>query len=268
MKLQMRLSLFHIHKWICILFLATGLIACSSSEHAASDSSHSSADQHHNHHEMATEHNADQMSEMEALYWARIDSARMNFTQADVDFMVGMIGHHAQALIMSRLAPENGASRSVQTLAARIINAQDDEIFLMQKWLRDRHQAVPEVHIDGLVLDIRMTDPHNEHGHGEHGGHSHHAMHDHSDMPGMLTQEQLEELSVAQGREFDRLFLKYMIEHHDGAVIMVQDLFAVDGAATDREAFELASGIKAEQVTEIERMKLMLEQMGYSYDNY
>lgn len=255
-----------IYKLIGILLLSAGIAGCSASEQVSSENQHASNEGHHTHHDMAPAHSMQEMSDMEALYWARIDSARMNFTQADVDFMVGMIGHHAQALIMSRLAPENGASRSVQTLAARIINAQDDEIFLMKKWLRDRGQPVPEVHIDGLVLDIRMTAPHN--GHGGHGDHSHHDMHDHSDMPGMLTQEQLNELGAAQGREFDRLFLKYMIEHHDGAVIMVQDLFAVDGAATDREAFELASGIKAEQVTEIARMKLMLEEMGYTYDSH
>jgi uncharacterized protein (DUF305 family) len=81
----------------------------------------------------------------------------MNFVQADVDFMTDMIAHHAQALIMSRLAPENDASRSVQALAARIINAQYDEIGTMQKWLRDRKQPVPEVHIDGL-------DSHDPHG--------------------------------------------------------------------------------------------------------
>jgi len=80
-------------------------------------------------------------------------------------------------------------------------------------------------------------------------------------MPGMLTQEQLEELAAARGTEFDRKFLKFMIEHHEGAVIMVQELFGTDGAALDREIFDLASGIHAEQVTEIERMRLMLENM-------
>lgn len=188
------------------------------------------------------------LTEMESLYWARIDSARMNFTQADVDFMTGMIAHHAQALIMSRLASKNGASRSVQTLAARIINAQSDEIALMQQWLRDRHQPVPEVHIDGLTLMIHRQ-----------GDHVHDAMHHHHDMPGMLTTEQLKELADAQGKEFDRKFLQFMIEHHRGAVIMVQELFNTDGAASGTETFNLASGINAEQITEIERMKLMLE---------
>lgn len=194
-------------------------------------------------------------SEMEERYWERIKESRMNFTQADIDFMYGMIPHHAQALIMSRLATENDASQSIQTLAARIINAQGDEIELMKKWLRDRDQPVPEIHIDGLEMMVRGLDEGSD-GHGDHG---HHAMHDHSDMPGMLSQNQLEELAAATGTEFDRLFLEFMIEHHKGAIIMVDDLFAADGAASDREIFDLASGINAEQVTEIERMQLMLD---------
>jgi len=179
--------------------------------------------------------------------------------------MTDMIAHHAQALIMSRLAPENGANRTVQTLAARIINAQQGEIETMQKWLADRGQHVPLVHIDGLNLMIHMENnnldhaDHSENGH--HGMHTHHDMSHHHDMPGMLTQEQLEELAAATGHEFDRKFLEFMIEHHLGAVVMVEELFSHDGAAQDREAFELASGIKAEQVTEIARMRLMLEEM-------
>lgn len=201
---------------------------------------------------------------MEAIFWERVERDKQNYTQADVDFMTGMIGHHAQALIMSRLAPENGASQSVQRLAARIINAQQDEIALMQRWLRDRNEPVPEVHIDGLNLMMQMEEQemeNNEHsGHGDHSGHGNHNMiHDHSDMPGMLSQDQLKELAGAKDSEFDRLFLTYMIEHHEGAVIMVENLFAADGAASDYQSFELASGINADQVTEIERMKLMLE---------
>lgn len=214
-------------------------------------------------------------AEMEEIYWDRIQKSRMNFKQADVDFMVGMIGHHSQALIMSRLAPENGASRSVQVLASRIINAQSDEIAFMQRWLRDRNLPVPIVHIDGINMRIEMEQPESEGDQSEHGDHEmdsemnhdmdrnmeHGAdmMHDHSDMPGMLSQQQLENLASARGKEFDRLFLTYMIEHHNGAVIMVEELFAADGAASDTASFELASGINAEQVTEIERMKLMLD---------
>lgn len=201
------------------------------------------------------------IAEMEAIYWERINESRMNFTRADVDFMYGMIPHHTQALIMSRLAPENDASRSVQTLALRIINAQGDEIALMNQWLKDRGQPVPEIHIEGLEMMVHLDtemDDHNEHGHGSHG---HHIMHDHSDMPGMLSQHQLEELAAAEGTEFDRKFLEFMIEHHKGAIIMVDELFTADGAASDREMFDLASGINAEQITEIERMRQMLEEI-------
>jgi uncharacterized protein (DUF305 family) len=213
-------------------------------------------------------------SHLEALYWARLDSSRMNFTQADVDFMTDMIAHHAQALIMSRLAPENEASRSVQTLAARIINAQDDEIATMQMWLRDRGQPVPQVHIDGLILTITMegSDDKMDHSDMDHSDMDHHGHHNmdhatmdhmahHHDMPGMLTQDQLDYLATLKGTEFDRTFLEFMIEHHMGAVIMVQQLFDADGAANDTESFELASDIHAEQITEIERMRLMLRNM-------
>ena len=203
-------------------------------------------------------------AEIEALYHARTDSARMRFSQADVDFVTGMIGHHAQALIMSDLAPKNGASPQVQVLAARIINAQKDEIALMQQWLRDRGQPVPEVMIDGLQLTIAMpeagdADMHADHdmgGHdmGGHGGHGDHAM-----MPGMLTQAELEELAAARDEEFDRLFLAGMIKHHGGAVTMVHELFETDGTGQDEAVFKLASDVQVDQTTEIARMTQMLE---------
>jgi len=226
-----------------IFLIFAGGLACSSTEQVMEEEAVQQRD----------------LSQMEELFWARIDSSRMNFTQADIDFMYGMIPHHAQALIMSRLAPENGASRSVQTLAGRIINAQGDEIALMKRWLEDRGQPVPEIHIDGIEMMIHM--PEEEGGHGHHGHHGHHDMNDHSDMPGMLSQSQLEELAAATGSDFDRTFLEFMIEHHKGAIIMVDTLFAADGAAADREMFDLASGINAEQVTEIERMQQMLDQL-------
>ncbi|WP_069132915.1 DUF305 domain-containing protein [Rhodohalobacter halophilus] len=240
-----------------LLFIIFMISACSSTEQV-SESNQTSSDQ-----TQMAEREQRNHAEMEAIFWERVERDKQNYTQADIDFMTGMIGHHAQALIMSRLAPENGASQSIQTLAARIINAQQDEIALMQRWLRDRNEPVPEVHIDGLNLMIHMegqSDEDRDHGnHSGHGGHGSDMMHDHSDMPGMLCQEQLEELAEARGTEFDRLFLTYMIEHHEGAVIMVENLFAADGAASDYQSFELASGINADQVTEIERMKLMLE---------
>jgi uncharacterized protein (DUF305 family) len=180
-------------------------------------------------------------SDLEELYWQRQEGARTLFTKADVDFMTGMIGHHAQALVMSALAPTHGANPEVQRLAARITNAQKDEIATMQQWLRERDQKVPEVHITGTSLMV--------HGAGDH------AMH----MPGMLTPEQIEELDAARGADFDRLFLTYMIQHHGGAVSMVRDLFATDGAGQDEAAFKLANDINVDQITEIERMGLMLE---------
>ena len=181
-----------------------------------------------------------EIAELEALYRARMDSARMRFTEADVHFMTGMIGHHAQALVMAGLAPTHGASPAVQTLCARIINAQKDEIATMQHWLRDRGQPVPEVNITGTTLMVHGPD---------------YAMH----MPGMLTPEQIQELDDARGRDFERLFLTYMIQHHQGAVTMVHSLFGTNGAAQDDTVFKLASDIQVDQITEIARMELMLE---------
>ena len=181
-------------------------------------------------------------AQLEALYRARTDSARMRFTEADVRFMTGMIGHHAQALVMSDLAPTHGASRAVEILAARIINAQQDEIATMQQWLRDRGQPVPEVHISGTTMMVHGPE---------------YAMH----MPGMLTPEQMQELDEARGTEFDWKFLTFMIQHHRGAVTMVHDLFATDGAAQGDVVFKVASDIQVDQTTEIARMELMLEEM-------
>jgi len=152
-----------------------------------------------------------------------------------------MISHHAQALVMAALAPTHDASPQMRILTSRIINAQRDEIATMQAWLRDRGQPVPEVQIDGLELKIDGAPP--------------------MRMQGMLTDAQLRELDAARGREFDRLFLTYMIMHHQGAVSMVHDLFGTDGAGQDDLAFKLASDIQVDQITEIRRMELMLEEL-------
>ena len=116
-----------------------------------------------------------------------------------------------------------------------------------KSWLSRRDQQVPEVYIDGLSLMIHGVD-----GHGEH---------DHSSMPGMLSDAQLKQLSEATGTEFDRLFLRFMIDHHQGAVTMVDTLISTDGAAQDEDAFRLAADINVDQMTEIERMKLMLNEL-------
>lgn len=290
-----------INTHILFIILALFVTACSSSYHtqASEEEAIENRADHHGHQEQSDRQSVvhNDYSDLEALYWARLEASRSSFTQADVEFMTDMIAHHAQALIMSRLAPQNGASRPVQTLAARIHSAQEDEIATMQKWLRDRNQSVPEVHIDGLTLMIQMIKPSTDdthahveqmhgndddvvhHHHDDHDGHGEQeaedqeqmimAHHHHHDMPGMLTQDQLEELAQARDNEFDRKFLTFMIEHHLGAVYMVDQLFESDGAGNDNEIFDLASDIHAEQVTEINRMRLMLDQMEAEADqNY
>jgi uncharacterized protein (DUF305 family) len=188
------------------------------------------------------------MAEQAAL----VDSIRRTYTRADVDFMTGMIHHHGQALVMSRMAPSHGASPSLQIMALRIINAQNDEIDLMQAWLRDRGEAVPEP---------RTGDGHDgrEATNGGHGT-------DHAMMPGMLTDRQMVALDEAHGEAFDRLFLQFMIQHHQGAVTMVNELVAVPGAAREESVFKLASDIGADQAGEITRMQTMLRDLLFSED--
>lgn len=162
-------------------------------------------------------------------------AARQPYTAADVRFMSAMIGHHAQAIEMSRLVPERTTSGDIRTLAGRIINAQQDDIRLMQTWLRDRGEAVPEP-----------------------GGHAGHEGHDGGLMQGMLTPAQMAELAAARGKDFDRLFLRFMIQHHRGAVAMVEELIGSRGAAQDDTVFKLAADVNVDQTTEINRMEQML----------
>jgi uncharacterized protein (DUF305 family) len=196
-----------------------------------------------------------------AVARARADSLRYPYTKADIDFMSGMIHHHAQAIVISRWAPSHGASPAVQRLTARIINAQTDDIRLMQTWLRDRNQPVPQVDSAGNVT-MPGQDVHAGHQMAGHGGHAGHAMGG-MDMPGMLTPAQLAELDAARGAEFDRLFLIFMIQHHRGAVQMVRTLYESDGAGQDETIFKFASDVEVDQSTEIKRMLSMLLEMGH-----
>jgi uncharacterized protein (DUF305 family) len=157
--------------------------------------------------------------------------------------MSGMISHHAQAIAMAKWAPTHGASPAIIRLTERIINAQTDEIQLMQTWLRDRKQPVPEADPKGMKMQM--------------GGMTHTML-----MPGMLTEAQMKELDAARGLEFDRLFLTYMIQHHRGAVAMVQELFASPGAGNDLTVFKFASDVNVDQSTEIARMAEMLLNLG------
>jgi len=169
---------------------------------------------------------------------AAADSGRPPYSDADVHFMSGMIGHHAQAVVMAGWAPSHDAGASLRALCERIVVAQNDEIAVMQRWLRDRHLAVPAADARGMAMP---------------GMESHMML-----MPGMLTPEQMTRLDAARGTEFDRLFLAGMIQHHQGALTMVDELFASNGAAQDDFVYKFASDVHADQTTEIERMTRML----------
>ena len=154
--------------------------------------------------------------------------AGANYSAADVDFMQGMIAHHAQAIVMAAMAPTHGASPAVATLCRKITISQNDEIAMMQAWLKERNQRVPD-----------PKDPHP------------------MMMPGMLAEQQIGELDKARGATFDSLFLTGMIHHHEGAVRMVADLFA-SGGGQPSEMFRYASDVDADQRAEIKRMQSML----------
>src|SRR5688500_3600239 len=174
-----------------------------------------------------------------AIDRARADSLRRPYTAADIHFMSAMIGPHAQALAMARLAENRAASPSVQNLADRLLAGQAYEIVTMQNWLRDRRQPVPEAKPGPMKMNMnRMV---------------HEMM-----MPGMLTAEQMAQLEAARGKEFDRLFLTFMIQHHRGATSMVKELFGSQGAAQDETVFKFANDVNVDQETEIARMQKML----------
>jgi len=161
------------------------------------------------------------------------------FAKADVDFMSGMIAHHAQAVEMAKWAPTHGASQAVQALCARIAVGQTDEIHMMQSWLAARKQDVPPADPRGHVMPGMAP----------------------MLMPGMLTPAQMAQLDSARGPTFDRLFLTFMIQHHQGAIDMVDRLQGSEGALQDDQVYRFASDVHVDQSTEIARMNLMLDQM-------
>jgi len=176
------------------------------------------------------------------------DLSKVQATKADVEFMQGMIHHHAQAVEMTDLLQTRTQSEDMKKLALRISLSQVDEIGMMQNWLRARGQTAPDplehrnMHHEGM--DMSGMD-----------------MSSGPMMPGMLTPEQMKQLAAAKGPEFDRLFLEGMIRHHDGALVMVKNLFATPGAAQDSEIFAFASDVDADQRMEIERMGRMLKEL-------
>jgi uncharacterized protein (DUF305 family) len=160
------------------------------------------------------------------------DLSKVQHTSADVRFMQGMIGHHAQALEMAALIEARTASDDMKKLGLRIVVSQEDEIKMMQDWLTARRQPLP--------------DPHAHHQQGA------------TLMPGMLTQEEMAKLAAAKGVEFDRLFLEGMIKHHIGALTMVKELFSTPGAGQEADIFAFASDVDADQRMEIDRMGAIL----------
>ena len=163
-----------------------------------------------------------------------VDLSRVQHTAADVRFMENMIGHHAQATEMTALLPSRTASADMRKLALRIEVSQVDEIKMMQQWLQARGVPAP-------------------------GEHAHHMPG--MRMPGMLTPEEMDRLAVSKGIEFDRRFLEFMIKHHEGALIMVKELFSTPGAGQESEVFAFASDVDADQRMEIDRMRAMLKEL-------
>ena len=170
----------------------------------------------------------------------RPDLVRQPYSVADVDFMQGMIPHHAQAVLIAGWAASHGARADVRILCERIVVAQRDEIAFMRNWLRDRGQTVPAA--DATHHRMKMN------------GVEHDML-----MPGMLSAEELAALDKARGVDWDRLFLAAMIKHHEGALKMADDLFAAYGAMQDDDVYKFVSDLQADQSTEIERMQKMLD---------
>ena len=158
---------------------------------------------------------------------------------ADVDFMQGMIMHHQQAIEMTALIPSHTGNKALHSLGARISSSQSGEIRFMQRWLAARGEplsmampGMPEMDRSGRPMAL---------------------------MPGMLTADQMEALRKANGADFDRLFLTGMIQHHNGALIMVKDLFDTAGAGQDADIFNFATDADNTQRAEIKIMETMLE---------
>jgi uncharacterized protein (DUF305 family) len=159
----------------------------------------------------------------------------------DVEFMQGMIVHHAQAVDMVDLLETRTDNKAVRLLGERIRHSQSDEMMFMKRWLGAR----------GKPVSTPMPMP-------DMSGHHHHQ--DHTLMPGMLSAKQMEALKDARGAEFDRLFLTGMIQHHGGALTMVKDLFDTAGAGQDAELFNFATDVDSGQRAEIRIMEKMLKE--------
>ena len=180
------------------------------------------------------------------------DVSKVGYTDADVTFMQGMIHHHAQAVEMVELLKTHTRNPDMQKLGQRIELSQRDEIKMMRHWLAAHGQDAPDplAHADHDMASMP----------GMSGADASRPMA--TMMPGMLTAAEMQQLAGARGPEFDRLFLKGMIQHHGGAITMVKQLFATAGAAQEADIFAFASDVDADQRMEINRMSRMLEELG------
>lgn len=167
-------------------------------------------------------------------------------SEKDIEFMQGMIMHHAQAVEMTALIESRSENKKLRLLGSRISQSQSDEMNFMKRWLETRGApitapmpAMPGMNMPGMDMS----------------GHQHQML-----MPGMLTAAQMEALRKAKGPEFDRLFLVGMIQHHTGALTMVKELFDTTGAGQDAQLFNFATDVDSGQRAEIRIMQAMLEE--------
>jgi len=161
----------------------------------------------------------------------------LSHSEADVRFMRGMIPHHGQALDMTALVPTRATTNEFRSMALRMQISQRDEIRLMERWLTEREEDIPPPNAHRMMMAGDMAL-----------------------MPGMLNAGQMEQLASATGQEFERLFLEFMIMHHEGALTMVQTLFNSSGAGQESLIFKFATDVDADQMIEILRMRRMLEE--------
>ena len=183
-----------------------------------------------------------------AVVESQATSAPKKYTTADVAFMQGMIGHHAQALEMTALIAARSTRKDVALLGERISVSQRDEIRMMSEWLSSHGETVPVLNTptagsmstkDHATMNRAVTSP------------------DEHIMPGMLSVAQMDSLRTSRAASFDQTFLRYMIQHHEGALLMVKQLFATPAAAQDPQIFTFATDVDNDQRAEISRMKFL-----------
>jgi uncharacterized protein (DUF305 family) len=167
-------------------------------------------------------------------------------SQKDIEFMQGMIMHHAQAVEMTDMIEARTKTPEIRLLGEKISKSQSDEMVFMRRWLQLRGQAT----------EMKMAMPSESHAHGSHSTPNHQML-----MPGMLTSKQMQELLESSGDDFDRLFLTGMIQHHGGALVMVEDLFDNPGTGQDAELFNFASDVDTGQKGEIKIMQNLLSRL-------